>query len=57
MMKIDLLFALMIHLNRMIKKNNAIAMEKFLLDKKICVYPIHTEGDIVEKQLNLIVKT
>lgn len=25
--------------------------------KKICLYLIHTKGDIVEKQLNLIVKT
>lgn len=32
-------------------------MEKFLLHKKICLYLINTKGDIVEKQLNLIVKT
>lgn len=36
----------------MIEKNNAIAMEKFLLDKKICVYLIYTKGENVEKQLN-----
>lgn len=32
-------------------------MQNFLLCKKICLYLIHTKGDIVEKQLNLIVKT